>query len=233
MIAALHEVCRHYLDAGFHNLDYRPVPAYVRPAFGDEDVYSIFQLGGTRSTCRLGALVDLRRHSGPDTKGRNLVKKAERAGLTLTTDFQFAAYWALLTEELEARFGARPVHALAEIELLHQRFPRNISLHTVTDSRDQVVAGAVMYRFGRAALHTQYLAANYVGRANAAMNLLCERLIAMARDEGLAFFSFGSSTESGGLVLNSGLYEFKYSFGATGVVSDAYVIDLSRAVAAR
>jgi hypothetical protein len=41
------------------------------------------------------------------------------------------------------------------------------------------------------------------------------------------FFSFGISTEDNGTKLNSGLIEFKESFGARAVVHDFYDWDLT------
>jgi hypothetical protein len=45
---------------------------------------------------------------------------------------------------------------------------------------------------------------------------------------GARYFDFGVSNEQGGQILNEGLYRFKMSFGAGGVVHEFYEVALMR-----
>jgi lipid II:glycine glycyltransferase (peptidoglycan interpeptide bridge formation enzyme) len=72
----------------------------------------------------------------------------------------------------------------------------------------------------------QYTATTEQGRAACATDLVMERAIELARRREHRFFDFGVSTPHGGLCLDEGLYQFKVSFGAGGVVYDHYELDL-------
>jgi GNAT acetyltransferase-like protein len=226
LITALRDVAMTYAVSGFARLVYRPVPAFFRPRYGDEDSYALFRLGASRNRSQLSAVVDLEHRSPPDAKKRNMVSKARRAGVTITTSTHaLDAFWNLLQDQLEQRYGARPVHSLTEITDLVHRFPDAISLATA-ELGGEIVAGAVTYRFGSGVIHTQYLASSERGREVAALDLLCESLISEAHAAGARYFSFGTSTEQGGLVLNDSLYRFKHAFGAEGAVLDSYEVPL-------
>jgi lipid II:glycine glycyltransferase (peptidoglycan interpeptide bridge formation enzyme) len=57
-------------------------------------------------------------------------------------------------------------------------------------------------------------------------DLVMERAIDLGQQLGCRFFDFGTSTVDQGWSLNQGLYQFKVSFGAGGVVYDHYELDL-------
>jgi lipid II:glycine glycyltransferase (peptidoglycan interpeptide bridge formation enzyme) len=50
-------------------------------------------------------------------------------------------------------------------------------------------------------------------------------------DLGARYFDFGISNEQEGRILNEGLYRFKVSFGAGGVVHEFYEVELERGYA--
>ena len=54
------------------------------------------------------------------------LRKAHQNGVTVVRDASLPEFWEVLNENLEKRFGAKPVHTLQEMELLKSRFPENI-----------------------------------------------------------------------------------------------------------
>ena len=72
-------------------------------------------------------MVDLA--SRPPLQERRLraARRAERLGVEVRTSDDLAAFWQIL-EPVLARHGVRPVHSVAEIELLRSRFPGEITL---------------------------------------------------------------------------------------------------------
>jgi hypothetical protein len=155
------------------------------------------------------------------------VRKATRAGLNVCDSTDFAAYWDVLTENLQTRYGTAPVHTLEEMTLLAKRFPENIHL-TVCLSGVRVIAGVVVYASARVA-HLQYIASNAEGREAGALDLLMAYLVDAWRDR--RYFDFGAATEQDGRYVNAGLVEFKEGFGARTVVHDHYTLDCSPAEA--
>jgi hypothetical protein len=131
-----------------------------------------------------------------------------------------AAYWRVLEWALGTRHGAAPIHTVEEMALLMDRFPGDIELVTGTLG-GEVVAGTVLFH-AATATHTQYLAAGPAGRETSALDAGMVDCIAAATRAGNRWFSFGTSNEDGGRVLNEGLYRWKTEFGAGGVVHEFY-----------
>jgi hypothetical protein len=117
------------------------------------------------------------------------------------------------------KHDAQPVHTLAELGLLAERFPHNVKLYgAYLDG--VMIAGTILFETPWVA-HTQYLAASDQGREIGALDLLLDRLIGETYKD-KKYVSFGISTEGGGTVLNEGLIAQKEGFGGTSFVHDFY-----------
>ena len=148
--------------------------------------------------------------------------KAEKAGLTIdlgNMDSDLEAFWNILAQILAVKHRKKPVHTVAELQLLHNRFPDKIKLHVVRNGQ-AVVAGALVYDMG-SVVHTQYLASSDYGKQYGALDLLLRYLITQEYAD-RTYFDFGVSTENGGSYLNEGLIFQKEGFGARSVVYDTY-----------
>ena len=140
------------------------------------------------------------------------------------------AFWQLLDVVLSTRHGVHPVHTLAEMQMLMERFPRDIRLFTVhVGTGKRLCAGCLMY-FTRCVAHVQYIAASDEGRDIGALDYLFSHLLAHIEQvaPGSRYFDFGISTEQGGSVLNEGLIFQKEGYGARTVCYDSYVLPLSQ-----
>lgn len=205
---------------GLRRLRYKTLPLPYQRWPSEDDRYALFRLGATRWRCELLSMLP----PGPPPPGSELRRRPRRktptgADETLREDPCWAHFWPLLEAVLAERHGARPVHTLAEIQLLASRFPREIRLVTAwVDGR--IAAGAVLFETPQV-LRTQYLAAGPAARATSLLDRVIDHAIAQARATG-RWFDFGTSTESGGTVLNEGLLAFKEGFGARTVAHDAY-----------
>jgi hypothetical protein len=225
MIAALGEIADHYRRLGYSRLRYKAVPAIYHSAPADDDLYALFRLEGRRYRSDLSAAIDLS-HRGRVTQRRIRSRRmAEAAGVSTDESWdEIGDFWNILEANLARRHDTAPVHSLAEIQFLHDLFPDQIIL--VAARADGTLAGgAVMFAVGPA-LHMQYTATTEQGRAVCVTDLVMERAIDLARRRGHRFFDFGVSTPHEGWWLDEGLYEFKISFGAGGVVHDHYELDL-------
>ena len=89
-----------------------------------------------------------------------------------------------------------------------------------------MVAGSMVFLFGEQVFHTQYLAADQSCLKLYPMNFLDANLISTARERGFRYFSFGTSTEEHGRVLNKKLAEFKEGFGTQYGMNRTFVKEL-------
>jgi hypothetical protein len=225
MIAALQGINDHYRRLGYTRLQYKAVPAVYHSAPADDDLYALFRLGARRQRSDLSAAIDLSRRGRVSQRRARSRRAAEAAGVsTEETWDEIGQFWAILEANLARRHDTSPAHSLAGISQLHDLFPDEVLLIVATIG-GVLVGGAVLFAAGPA-LHMQYTATTEQGRAACATDLVMERAIELARRREHRFFDFGVSTPHGGLCLDEGLYQFKVSFGAGGVVYDHYELDL-------
>jgi len=225
MIGLFETIAAQYRSLGYTRLRYKAVPAIYQSTPAADDLYALFRLGASRYRCDLAAVVGLdygRPLSRQRARGR---KHALRAGVRVEDGWgNIAAFWRILETNLARRHNSAPTHSLAEIEYLHDRFPGSFFL-IVAKIGDSLVGGDV-HTIEGPVLQGRYTATTDEGRAACATDLLFERGIALAREQGCRFFSFGTSTLDEGRALNGPQYDYKISFGATGLTHDHYELSL-------
>ena len=217
-----------YREHGYRSLIYKAVPHHVQRQVVQADLYALWREGGMLVRRDLWNVLDLgqpRRVS----KGHNWgYKRAIKSGLSVNVldDKRYVSFHEMLVEGLMERHDTQPVHALEEFLDLQQRFPEEIQLWGCQTSDGELIAGLWLFKLHPKCWHTQYIIANAKGRELFATDLLLEELINRAQLAKVSYFSFGCSTEDGGLSLNAGLFSFKAGFGAGAVVQDFYEVDL-------
>ena len=228
MMRVLCQVAAHYRAAGFARLRYKAVPQIYQAEPAADDVHALYRLGATRSSCDLAAVINLAARGRVASSRRQRRRRAEAAGVRVDEGWQdAAAYWQVLEGNLGRRHGATPTHSLAEIEYLHERFPKEIILVTAKIGDDLV--GGNLFTAEGPVLQARYSATTEAGRDVSATDLVVERGIALAGELGCRYFSFGTSSFDAGRELNGPQYHFKVSFGAGGVTHDAYELSLEGA----
>lgn len=145
----------------------------------------------------------------------------------LTEDAQVTRFHEILTENLK-KFDATPVHTLDELlEFKNSRLSDIVRFYGVYDG-DELVAGTMLFCFGKRVLHTQYLACLPEYNRKFAMNFMDYNLILIAREQGFEYFSFGTSTGNRGKDLNVGLALYKEGFGCSYSVNRSYLKTFDR-----
>jgi hypothetical protein len=226
LVDSLALVSRYYNEQGFETLRYKATPTIFHRAPAEDDSYALHRLGARRYRCDLNSLIDLGDFSDRRNENRRRgYKKAVKAGVVVSDDIgHLPEYWKVLEERLAERHGVHPVHTIDEITVIAELFPTAVQLMTgLLDGR--VVAGVVLFSLGPA-VHIQYSASTEDGRAAGALDPVTWTAIEWARDSGARWFSFGISTENEGRALNTSLFHFKESFGATSVVHEHYDLPL-------
>lgn len=225
MLEVVETLLRALREWGFAEFHYKAIPHIFCTQPAEEDVYALMQNGAEFSRCDLSFAVPLVRRLPFSTLRKRGAKRALKAGLKVLETTDFPAYWDILTETLQVRHNAAPVHTLDEILHLYAQFPKNIRLFGVF-SESRMIAGMVIFDCYHA-VHAQYIAASAEGRDLGALDLLTRTLIESDFAD-RTWFNFGISTTDGGKVLNCGLSRQKEMFGARGVTFQQYHLKLGQ-----
>ncbi len=207
-------------DAGIRRVVYRPVPWIYHEMPAEEDLYALFNVCNARLTAReISSTIAQENKLAFSQSRKDCLRKAEKAGVRIVASEDFAAFWDVLSANLQQRYAVSPVHSLTEITALASLFPHEIRLYAAYLD-NEMVAGTVVYVMPRV-VHVQYISASAKGKAVGALDLLFRYLI----DEVFVdkpYFDFGKSTEDRGRRLNEPLIFQKEGFGGRGVCYDTY-----------
>lgn len=225
MVQLIQVICEYYASRGFARLLYKAVPYIYHRIPAQDDLYALFRIGAKRYRCDLTATVDLQHRGRVGSRRKRGYKKAQKAGVQIVSGPEYASpLWSVLSANLEAKHGAKPVHSLDEIALLHNWFPDEIEFVAALCDQ-QVEAGVVLFHMPTVS-HAQYIASSEKGYDVNALDMVFEHCISEAAGRRVRYFDFGISNEDEGQVLNYGLYAFKSEFGAGGVAHEFYEIEL-------
>lgn len=222
-------IIAYYRERGFNALIYKPMPYIYCEYPCQEDLYWLFRNKATLLSRQISSVIDLAQPYSLSTLRKRKVKKAEKlACLRMEMGAQhLKAYWQILDGVLQLRHDTLPVHTFEEMQLLMQRFPRNIQLAVCIDHvHNEVLAGCLLYITPQV-VHAQYIASNDRGCEVGALDLLFRNVIAATPIlyKGVRYFDFGTCNEHGGWYLNEGLIFQKEGFGGRAVCYDSYLIN--------
>lgn len=215
------EALKSYLHAaGIEEVVYKTVPHIHHRKPAEEDRYALFLQDARLLQRDVAAAIDMRAGVKYSNGRKWSLKKAAKEGFEVVESEDFAVFWALLEEILYQQHGAKPVHSLEEMALLHARFPKNIRLF-LNYRAGELLAGAVVFE-NPDIVHLQYVANSNEGRVIGALDYIIDHLIKTVYRQ-KAFFDFGTSNEEEGRRLNEGLIDQKERFGARAIAIDRYL----------
>jgi len=211
---------------GICAVDYKPLPSIYASAPSDEALYVLWRYGAQCTEANISATVDITDNPGMNSVQRNQFNRCVRMGaqvVELCSDDDLALFYALLRSCLAERHDAAPVHTLDELLLLRRSFPANIRFFA-TKLYDKMHAVICVYDTGMVR-HCQYIATTPEGRKNNLLTPLTAYLMHTMLP-GQRYFDFGTSNEDGGHILNTGLYAYKASYGATGIIHSRFRLEI-------
>lgn len=223
MIDVLDSLIAYLRSASYRTLVYKCIPHIYHSIPAEEDLYALHAKGARLYRRDVSSAIDLQQPPKLRKGRRYCISKASKSHVVVRETGDFKPYWELLGHTLGQRHGQKPVHTLAEMTLLRDRFPGHIRLYTALHG-DTLVAGVVIYESTNVA-HVQYMANSDEGRDRGALDLILYELTT-DRYRHKKYFSFGISTVEEGTVLNAGLIAQKEGFGAHSVVHDFYKLPL-------
>lgn len=210
-----------YLRANnIHRVVYKAIPWIYQQIPSQEDLYALTQVCQARLTVReLSTTIVLPRNLRWSRVRRRGVVRAKEAGVVVEQSSDFASFWPILERNLYDNHHVHPVHTLAEMELLHDRFHQQIILYTAS-LNGETVGGIVLYLTPQV-VHAQYSSATPEGKQLGVLDAIYDRI--MHEDmKDYPYFDFGKSTEEDGRILNRQLVFQKEGFAGRGVCYDTY-----------
>ena len=152
-------------------------------------------------------------------------RRTEVLGLRVVEETTFQPFWEKILEpRLVEKYDAKPVHSLAEIQLLHEIFPKNIKQFSAY-LEDKIVAGITIFEFENG-VKSQYGATSKKGEKYRALDFLFISLLDIFQKRGKLFFDMGIVNDSGEKGFHSGLLQQKEELGCTVWSQDFYKITL-------
>ena len=207
-------------SAGIAAVTYKAIPWIYHRVPAEEDLYALFRVCGARLVAReISSAIILPHRLKWHRDRRYGINRCRNNGVEVGQSDDFGAFWPLLDDNLMRCHGVHPVHSLAEIRLLKERFPRNIVLYVAR--REGVVLGGTVLYLTPQVVHAQYISASPEGKSLRVIDAIYNKILNEDFADGL-YFDFGKSTEDGGLVLNESLIYQKEGFGGRGVCYDTY-----------
>lgn len=215
-----------FLEAqGVERLELKLLPSFYSAWPSQELNYMLFVLNAKLSKSETLSVIN-QKHPLPISKNRlEGCKRGKKNKLTVVETNGFEAFWnEILIPNLRQKHQVSPVHSLAEITALKQKFPEHIKQYNVYHNQ-KIVAGTTMFVTQNVA-HCQYISGNSDKNQLGSLDFLFEHLIKEEFAE-KAYFDFGSSNESDGKHINTGLQFWKEGFGARTVVQEFYSVNPS------
>ena len=202
---------------------YKATPHIYHRIPAEEDIYALFRYSATTETVNLSTVIDMREIPAFNTQQKRHLKKASSLKPWISETDNVSDFMPLLEECLRQRHDTTPVHSEKELQMLRDRFPKEIRLF-LAGTGTETEAGVCIYDTNSVA-HCQYIATSESGRANGVLTFLFQHLIHNVF-AGRRYFDFGTSNEEAGRILNSGLLHQKTGLGGRGVAYQIFNLKL-------
>jgi hypothetical protein len=220
---AFKQVLKFLFEEGIKKLDIRIIPTFYNSLPSDELEYILYIAGARLVKRDVILLIDYQNKLRFQKNRREGINKAKRKGLIVKVDGDYEAFWnEILIPNLKGKYKVSPVHSLDEIKLLATRFPKHIKQINVYQD-DKIVAGTTVF-LTKNVVHPQYISANQNKNELGSLDLLMNDVYDHFK-EGRNYFSFNTSSEENGKLLNEGLLFWKESCGARPLIFNNYEID--------
>lgn len=209
---------------GIKKIVYKAMPHIYHRLPAEEDLYALFRSNAFISESNISSTILLSKRLKYSDSRKNGLKKAKKNKLTVEQSEDLATFWQILGDNLKAKYDKKPVHSLAEITYLKEKFPAEIQFFAVSDADGNMLGGCLLFEMEKV-VHAQYTAANEEGKNKGAIDILIDHIINAVYPY-KTYFDYGTSTENGGHYLNESLIYQKEGFGARGIVYNTYTINL-------
>lgn len=212
-------------DNKIEQLQLKLIPSIYHQKPAEELNYALFLAEAKLVRRDSLAVIDLSKPYSISKTRKECIRRGIKNNLVIKEELNFKLFWEdVLQPNLDRKHQAKPVHSIAEIEMLQQKFPNNIRHFNVYQD-DKIVAGTTIFISENVA-HPQYVSGMNNKNELGSLDFLYHHLVtSVFKDK--RFFDFGISNEEQGKKLNEGLVFWKESFGASIIVQDFYEVKTS------
>ena len=217
---AFKEIIKFLFENGILKLEVRLIPPFYNKLPSDELEYLFFKAAAKLIKRDVVMLIDYHNQLPFQKNRREGINKAKRKKLVIKTDNNFELFWnEVLIPNLSSKYNTAPVHSLKEINYLASKFPNRIRQVNVYQD-NTIVAGTTVFLTDQV-VHPQYVSAKVNKNELGSLDLLYDFIIQEFK-ENRNYFSFNTSSEENGELLNEGLLFWKESCGARPHVFNNY-----------
>lgn len=223
VLNAFYSVLKCLSDSNINKLIIKQLPKIYFNKPSDELEYFMFILKANLFRRDVSMVIDLEKEIRYSKLRKREINRAKREHLKFEELEDFSLFWnKILKPNLQEKYDILPVHTLNEITKLKEKFPNHIKQFNVFDG-DEILAGCTVFETESVA-HIQYISTNKAIKKGA-LDYLIHQLITKVYAE-KKYVDFGISNENEGKQINSGLLQWKQSFGASPIVHDFYEVDV-------
>lgn len=225
VIAILKSILLFLNDNKMEKLQLKLIPSIYHQKPAEELNYALFLAEAQLIRRDSMAVLDLSKSYTISKTRKECIRRGIKNNLVIKEELNFKLFWEeVLEPNLDKKHQAKPVHTIAEIEMLQRKFPGNIR-HFNVYQEDKIVAGTTVFISENVA-HPQYVSGMDNKNELGSLDFLYHHLITSVFKE-KHFFDFGTSNEEQGKKLNEGLVFWKESFGTSIIVHDFYEVKTS------
>lgn len=210
-------------QAGIKQCIYKAIPYIYHRYPAQEDLYALTKVCHAALIDRkISEVLDFSHPLPIRERRQRYIRAARRKGIEITESQDMAAFWPILCETLQRKYGANPVHTLQEMQMLHDRFPDNIHL-LLAEKEGNALSGAVLY-VTDTCVHAQYLCSSVEGDVWRCNEVMTDHIFSHYAH--LRYFDYGTSADEGPYDVNETLLSSKEGYGCRAVMYDTYCISL-------
>ncbi|WMI68043.1 FemAB family protein [Mangrovimonas sp. YM274] len=212
---------------GIKQFNVKTLPSFYCKSAANEMTFMLQNKGASLAKTFMVLAVD---YAHPLSIHKTKLKHCKRNSdmrFVIKESTDFSLFWnEVLQPRLQSKFDTRPVHSLEEIQLLRERFPKNIKQFDIF-YEDRILAGITIFE-NELVVKSQYGATTKEGEKLRAFDYLFIHLIKHFQGKGKHYFSMGTvmddSFEQG---YNPGLLKQKEELGCDLYLQEIYSLKLA------
>jgi hypothetical protein len=218
MLLIVEKIIEHLLQNDITEVFYKAIPHIYHKLPAEEDLYCLFRNNFELYRRDISSSININNTS---VKGKKIngAKRAQKLGMELVEVKECQSILELVNANLKSKYGTGATHSVNELNLLKNRFDKNIKLyHAVLEGR--ILGGAVIYLTDTVA-HAQYITTNNEGKSKRALDFMIVSIVNNIKNI-VDWFDYGISTAENGQVLNESLIKSKEDFNMSAICYDTY-----------
>ena len=206
-------------------LNFKQIPSFYFEKNGSEIDYFLIKNGAKLVKKELNLAIDYSKKSELSKSKLKPYKNHDASKFDFIEENEFISFWKeVLVPTLSEKYETKPVHSIAEINLLKSKFPDKIKQFSVFYDQ-KIVAGITIFDTGKV-VKSQYGAANSLGKSVRALDFLFIFLIDKFKKEGKLFFDMGTVSKDNENSYNAGLLNQKEELGCSVYNQDFYCLNI-------